>query len=57
MASLFKDNDVPSEVMPTLLHAAGVKADGSLKSEMASIDELLHLFHHEVTSEYITMNC
>ncbi len=57
VASLLKENDVPSEILPTLLHAAGVKVDGSLPSEMASINELLHLLPHEVTSEaflYIT---
>ncbi|MBP1948149.1 pyridoxal-dependent decarboxylase [Virgibacillus litoralis] len=57
VSSLLKDTDITNETMATLLHAAGVKADGSLPSEMASINELLHLLPHEITSEaflYIT---
>lgn len=56
--SSFPDiSEITPETMAPLLQTAGVKPDGSLPDEMASINELLHLLPDEMTKEtflYIT---
>src|SRR5690625_1511796 len=42
---------IEPEIMQSLLQMAGVKEDGMLPNEMATINELLHILPSEVTSE------
>jgi len=45
------EGNMEPEIMQNLLQAAGVKENGQLPEEMATINELLHLLPSELTSE------
>ncbi|WP_164670046.1 pyridoxal phosphate-dependent decarboxylase family protein [Virgibacillus doumboii] len=49
--SIADTSEVTPDTIASLLHTAGVKPDGSLPDDMASVNELLHLLPHEITKE------